>query len=446
MLALSPATRCSSLPLTIAIAAAFLGAATARGQSCLCGTAADELVAAQVGLDREWVVQVPFDSKGWRLEHVVVGDRLVVAQAGDGTVAAIRADTRPGGPRRGAVAWSQRVGGTGPIEPPGIGSHTVVVARGRGITAYTEDTGRMAWERSLAGMASAGALPVKGWVYAPLDAGGVDRLPEDAWFVTTGKQAEVDIETFKHRLTIDSQGPVDFSPVAFPNGVLWCSSRGLIVAIVTDDDVSKRIEFDLGSPASGPPVVRGGDIYVATHAGDLARIASIPAGLTANSGVIKDSKGEKVPYVGWHTVLNEVPEGSPIVGGDTVVVSLGPWGIAAFDAITGDRRWSVSEGGLPLAITDTRVWCLDDTGFLVSRDLASGGRRDRLCLGSFTLPVINTVSERLVLASPKGLVVSLAPWRSSAATPPAAAVAPPAVEQAEPPAEGEEAEDAAPAA
>jgi hypothetical protein len=61
----------------------------ARGQSCLCGTAADELVAARLGLEREWVVQVPFDSAAWRLEHVVVGEALVVAQGGDGGVAAM---------------------------------------------------------------------------------------------------------------------------------------------------------------------------------------------------------------------------------------------------------------------------------------------------------------------------------------------------------------------
>jgi len=34
------------------------------------------------------------------------------------------------------------------------------------------------------------------------------------------------------------------------------------------------------------------------------------------------------------------------------------------------------------------------------------------------VPVVNTVSERLVLASPGGLVVSLAPRRTTPATPP----------------------------
>jgi len=431
MLALASAAHRSARPLGLVILStvtACLAAAGAHGQSCLCGTAADELVAARAGLDREWVVQVPFDSDAWRLEHVVVGELVVVAQSGDGTVAAIRTDTRPGGPRRGAVAWSHQVDGTGPIEAAGISPNSVMVARGRGITAFHTDSGRMAWTRSLSGIASAGALASEGQVYIPLDGGGVERMPESTWITVPveGESAGVaDGETA--RVGIDSKGEVDFKPVAFGNGVLWCSTRGLIVALVTDDDLSERIEFDLGSPASGPPVVRGQDVFVATLAGDLARLATIPAGLTANSGVIKDSRGAEAPYFGWHTVLEGVPEGSPIVGRDTVVVSLGPWGLAAFDASSGERRWQVRQGGRPLAITDTRVWCLDDTGFLVARDLMSGGRREQLCLGSFTLPVVNTVSERLVLASPSGLVVSLAPWRLTTAAP----VVPPPAEQPE---------------
>jgi hypothetical protein len=69
-----------------------------------------------------------------------------------------------------------------------------------------------------------------------------------------------------------------------------------------------------------------------------------------------------------------------------------------------------------------------------------------MCLGSFTLPVANTVNDRLILASADGLVVSLAPRRTVSALPPPAPpkpnwkpaddVAPPAddADAAEPPA------------
>jgi hypothetical protein len=169
-------------------------------------------------------------------------------------------------------------------------------------------------------------------------------------------------------------------------------------------------------------VVKDGDIFVATKAGDVARITRSPRGLTANSGVVtvkdKEGKETKQPYTGWHHVIEEVPDGGPLVGGDTVVVSLGPDGVAAFAAATGDLLWKEPAMGRPVAITGDQVWCLEATGFLVARDLATGVRLGRLCLGCFTIPIVNTTSERLVLASPGGLVVSLAPRRTVAAEPP----------------------------
>ena len=97
-------------------------------------------------------------------------------------------------------------------------------------------------------------------------------------------------------------------------------------------------------------------------------------------------------------------------------MSLGPSGMAAFATATGDLLWQVPASGRPLAIVGDRVWCLEATGFLVARDLATGDRRGRLCLGCFTLPVVNTATERLVLASPGGLVVSLGRRRGRRAT------------------------------
>ncbi|MEX1075616.1 MAG: PQQ-binding-like beta-propeller repeat protein [Pirellulales bacterium] len=404
-----------------------LWAVAAAAQSCVCGGIADDTIAAQVGLDREWIVQVPFDSAAWRLAHVVVGEELVVAQGGDGTVAAIRTDTRPGGARRGAVAWSQRVGGSGLLEAAGIGQRVVTVARGRDVTAIDTMTGRIAWERALSGIASAGAMPAGGWVYTPLDAGGVYRLPESRWGEAApppGDESSPEGPRPGEQtrpVEIASQGEVDFRPVAYGNGILWCNANGLIIALVREADFKRRIEFDLGGPASGPPVVWNNDIFVATRAGDLARITLRPDGLTATSGIARNEQAEgngEVRYTGWHTVLEATPEGSPLVGGDTVVLSLGAWGVAAFSALTGEQLWQSPQGGRPLAITDNRVWLLDDSGFLTARDLASGGRRERFCLGCFTLPVVNALSERLILASPGGLVVSLAPRQTLPAVPP----------------------------
>jgi hypothetical protein len=79
-----------------------------------------------------------------------------------------------------------------------------------------------------------------------------------------------------------------------------------------------------------------------------------------------------------------------------------------------------------LAVTGDRIWIIDRTGRLAGLDLATGDRRERLCLGGFSFPVVNAASDRLILASPDGLLVSLAPRRPAAppAAPPPAATPP----------------------
>ena len=405
------------------VATTALSGSTAHARSSLCGTAADDLVAARAGLTREWVVQVPFDSSSWRLDRVVVGGDLVVAAAGDGTLAAIAAggnDSRPG-----TVVWSRPGDGSRlPIETVGIGPKSVAVARGDRLTAIDSVTGRTIWDRSLPSLASAAAVPSAGFIYTPLARGKLAKLAERPATLTIAEAMAEQSDPFPSEPaedrfeTLNSPGSIEFAPLPYDNGILWCTTDGVLVAEVIVDDSNPRLEFDLGSPASGPPVVRGGDIFVATHTGDIARIARSPSGFRATPGVGRDADGQAIPYFGWHTVIDEQPEGSPVVGDGTVVVSLGPSGLAAFAAATGDLLWQSPLAGRPLAIIDGRVWCLDATGFLSARDLRTGRRVARLCLGCFTVPVVDPRGERLVLASPKGLVVSLAGRRTVAAEPP----------------------------
>jgi outer membrane protein assembly factor BamB len=424
----SPPFRSSLIVVCLALAGS-LPLAVVSGGAGLCGTVADDIVAARAGLNREWVVQAPFDSSRWRLERVAVGQALVVAEAGDGTLTAIA--TGVGEAPAGTVVWTRPGDGSRfPLETPGIGPTSVTVARGNNLTAIDAATGRTIQDRRLPSLASAAAVPSAGFLYVPLAQGDIARFAERPATITIA-EAVVEAEAMERRPDqfqsqpaedrlelLKSPGTVDLAPIPYQNGVLWCTTDGVLVAVVIEDDSNPRFEFDLENPISGPPVVRGSDIFVATRAGDIARIARSPSGFRATTGVGRTPDGETVAYTGWHTVIDEVPEGGPIVGEATVVVSLGPAGLAAFHAETGDLLWQSPLAGTPLAIINGRVWCLDETGFLSGRDLGTGRRVARLCLGGFTVPVVDPRGERLVLASPDGLIVSLAGRRTVAAEPP----------------------------
>lgn len=422
----------------------------------LSGTPADEFVAERMGLVREWVAQIPFDSARADLEHVVVGDGLVVAQTGDGGVHAFAATPfaattapRPGAPALGSLLWSRTLGAAdGPTTVAGIGPRLVTVARDLELFAVDRDTGAARWRQRLGRLPGGGAVEIGDWVYALQSGGGVRRLTFDPLQPTADESAPVAVQRTKpgakkaakkaiadakptaeslRPRTFDSAGPVERPVRALGKGVAWTTTGGVLVTMQPTELDWDRFEFALNSPAVDAPITRGDAVFAATAAADLARVDFVESG----------SRGLRT---GWHVVLDAVPDAGPFLGGDTLVVSLGESGLAAFSAETGAALWRSPVAGRVLAVVGDRVWIIDRTGRLAGIDLATGERRERLCLGGFSFPVVNAESDRLILASPDGLLAVLAPRKP--ATPPAAKPAQPlpaAPQPAEPPAEEVEA-------
>ena len=417
--------------LLLAVASAAVLPTRVLGQSCLAGTAADEFTADAAGLSREWILQLPYVASGYSLEQVVVGDGLVVAQTNDGTVHAVQAapwgDTAPpaGSPRPGSLLWSQRVGTSGgQVTRAGIGPDLVVIPHERGLFALERSTGHPRWHEPFSQSASGGAAVIGNWVYVPNSAGTVNRYavhplrhaPEETnadakrSAAKTGKKAATKTKAKRKRkeslapVAIHAGGSddVEIAPLPLVNGVLWCTSDGLLVTPQPSELDWRRLEFSLENPPAGSPVVRDRSIFATTTAGDLARI-DLPT-------------SAKELQLAWHTVLPGPAFSGPFLSGDTVVVSLGDLGIAAYSAETGAELWQTCLTGKILMIGGGRVWLVDELGKLSAFDLADGSPRERLCLGPFTLPVVNIHSDRLLLASPSGMLVSLSA-RGPAGTP-----------------------------
>ena len=432
MFATIPArARLSLLIGVAAVAASMATPCKAIGQGCLAGTAADEFTADAAGLTREWILQLPSVASGSSLAQVVVGDGLVVAQTSDGTVHAVQAarwgDGAPtdGGPRTGSLLWSQRVdSGGAPVTRAGIGPDLVVVPHIGGVAALERSNGHIRWHESLGPTATSGAAVIGNWVYVPNSAGTVQRFavqplrqPPEA--TTKGDKASASKTAKKSakkaktkRLRKESLEPiaihtggnddVEIAPVPLASGVLWCTSDGLLVTLQPGELDWRRLEFSLENPPAGSPVTQDRSIFASTTAGDLARI-DLPV-------TYKDLQ------LVWHTVLPGPAFSGPFLSGDTIVVSLGDLGIAAYSAETGAELWHSCLTGTILAVGGGRVWLIDELGKLSAFDLADGSPRERLCLGPFTLPVVNVRSDRLLLASPSGTLVSLAP-RAAGGTP-----------------------------
>ena len=411
------------------------------------GTLADELLADQFGLVREWIIQVPFESTTYRLEHVVVADGIVIAQSGDGGVHAVRTSTTHAAGeshdeshathshRPGTLLWSHRIGKPGgPVEAAGVGTTLVAVARDIDLYGLERSTGETRWHDRFQHIPVAGAMPSGNWVYAPLDAGGVIRLPVDPHrhlTVRSAAQTPAQAENNKKKpakapqkkvadkqaeeslapIAMNSGGHIDLAPVALADGILWCTTDGLLVAIEPSLNGWERSELMLRHAPAGPPLVRGTSIYATTARGDGGELKRIDLLKTGGNGL----------ELQWQAALAGPPDPSIFLSGDTLVISLGERGIAAYSAQHGGFMWQTTVAGKILAVSSNRVWCIDRTGRLSGLDLVDGSRRERISLGGLSLPVVNTTSDSLLLASADGLLVSLAPRRAPPAvkTPPA---------------------------
>ncbi len=394
------------------------------GGTLLCGTAGDELVAARFGLTREWVVQIPFDSAGWGVESVAIGDGLIVAMTGDGGVHAVStAPAADGMPRPGTVVWSRHIGRPGgPGQPAGIGDDIVAVSRDLDIWGLARDDGDIRWQKGMGHPASGSSVSVGEWVYQPVMSDGMMRLPKNPWKYaepssdggsksvrgTQDRAAQQKLLERLRPISIDAGGRIESSPVAYEGGIVWATEAGVIVGIIPEGEEWLRLHFDLQYRLAGPIVVRGPAVYAATARGDLVRIEDHEHKDTHQFDLV------------WHEALPFAPDSGPLEGSGIVVVSLGSEGLIAYASDSGEERWRSCVTGTPVAIMGDRVWLLDTVGRLSSVDVATGMPAEWLCMGPFTVPVVNTVDHRLILASPDGLLVSLAPRRLPATAAPEA--------------------------
>ena len=120
----------------------------------LYGTAADPFEADRVGLTREWIIQLPFDSDRYRLNQIDVGRWMVVAQSDDGLVHAVRAGsgntTEAGKPPPGILLWSTPLGlPKDSLQAAGIDRDLVTINRDMNTFGIDSRTGFIFWKRRL---------------------------------------------------------------------------------------------------------------------------------------------------------------------------------------------------------------------------------------------------------------------------------------------------------
>ncbi len=390
-----------------ALALSMLASSARGGDYCVA-----EKLAAASGWHLNWVAQLPFDTDRAKLESLSIAGDLVVATSGDGRVHAYHEGASP---LAGTLAWSERIGhATEPGQPADVGPTLVLATRGSNVYAFERTTGERLWADHLGRMPNAAAVEGDNWVYVPYGPLRVLRLTAYPTgrptsmiktvnlSATTPEEAELG-KVARRRAALESHAPLLLEAGTTqatsihrlgPYSVAWIGEEGMLVSLSDLENGWKRHELRLGSPAMGDLLQRDEAIYLALSSGDVIRVDS-----DASGGL----------SVAWRAALPSHPTGDLLVDGDTLLVSLGVWGLEARSATTGDLLWKRDDPAHLLTAGGGMAWWFDRVGRLVLIDIKDGQTLTTLTPGRFQKPIVNKITNRLYLATHDGVVASLAP-------------------------------------
>jgi outer membrane protein assembly factor BamB len=354
--------------LTVGIAAALVLTATSVFAQGMEGPLIDQTTAARHGLRREWFMQVPLGRIGKIVDLKHDGGTLFV-QTSLARTMAIDGQT-------GHVLWSADVGSPGqPSLPLGVSDQRVAVVNGTTLFVLDRKTGQLEFSRRMIGTPNNGAALSEQAVFVPNMSGQLE----------TYTLSEKD----HHPLTnVRLEGRHLTQPVVSFLGVAWGSGRGDF-GLAKLDGTGLIFREPTDFPILEAPAARGPVVYVGNTGGYLYAFDSV-------------SGREQWSFAAGHPI-SQTPAPFP----DAVYVVCDEGTMYRMNAETGKEEWAARGPKHFLAATPSRVYTIDQFGRLMVLNPKSGATLDLMPLPPFATHVSNYQSDRVFLASARGLVQSL---------------------------------------
>jgi outer membrane protein assembly factor BamB len=357
-----------------------------------------QTVAAQHGLTRAWATQVEFDAERGRLTHLSLHAGMLFAVTNRATVQAFDPET-------GRTVWATKVGR--PEYPTTAAtSNERYVALCNGSTVYVLDRkdGGVLLERRTEVSPSAGPVINNEWVYVPTLDGSLEG------YSTTSKT--------KPRISFHGHGMVAVPPQLAAGNVVWGTAKGFVYAC-TQTDLTAVFRF-------------------ATRAPIESRLAYVPPYIVTGSAdgfvyAMNATNGKRA----WQFSTGSPVRGQP-VGIEGAIYAVAPAdGMFCLSADRGTLRWFAPNIYCFVAASKSRVYASDSLGQLVVLDAKSGARIDSLPTELLSVKLVNTLTDRICLATTSGLLQCLreidltkpiyhSPSAGPTGQPPAAGAPPPA--------------------
>ena len=324
-----------------------------------------ETTAMRHGLTRSWFAQAEINAQSARLATIGLYHDTLFVTSDHGLVQAWNAET-------GEKLWSEQVGnGAHPTSAVGASESVAAVTYGTNLYLFERATGKSLGKRALTGVPAAPPAIAGNNVYIPMRR----ELMEVHEIQRTNERPPV---------TRMSLGNSSHQPVVGHESISWATDVGHVYMVSIDGGPRNQVEAYGGVAA--PMTFRAPNLFVGSLGGYVY--------------AFNESNGRTL----WRFTAEEAVRQAPIVINNAVYVIPEFGGMFSVDANTGSELWHAPQIKQFVAAGKNRVYCFDSVDRFVSIDAKTGARVDVLPVSGYRLPLANWTTDRIYLASDKGLV------------------------------------------
>ncbi len=332
-----------------------------------------EVTAQRHGLTRAWFVQVDIDRSRSRIAHITQHKGMLLLQTDRGMVHALDAET-------GRTFWAQQIGHANhPSMAPAANDKFVAVVNGSYLYLANRATGLVLWQRRLGGSPGAGAAMSAQHVFVPMVNGTVEGY--DIEYLD--KQPEKIPPPWIYK----SDGRALIQPMVTPQTVSWTTDKGYLY-VGGADKLGIKFRLKTHEAIESRPAYWTPYLYACSLDGYVY--------------AVEEATGRTEWKFSTGDPLNE----PPVAINQSVYVISNAGGMFCLDGKTGRQVWFAPRLKQFIAASPERVYASDKLGGLVMLNAKTGARQDVIPVSS-SIKLINTQTDRIVLASSTGVVQCL---------------------------------------
>jgi outer membrane protein assembly factor BamB len=349
--------------------------------------------AAQVGLKRAWVAQVPLDRARSKITHIKIQAGLLPIVTSESMLYAMEAES-------GQIFWPFRIGQRrfNALSASANASYVTVANTAR-LFVLDRATGNIVLDRQVTGTPERGPALTADEVILPLVQGGLEM-----YSLSKVKSAQLPENIYPSYQPSAGTlaGELNTSDLA----VAWAGDLNQFHVCLYGEKAS---EFNKVVPEgiTSTPTLFGPQVYVGTEAGYVIAyyndIATVDAAAKSGQPGSLHLLGDEV----WRFSAGAPIHQRPMVTNTAVYAITEDGGMYALRPDTGEVIWFAPDPVQFVSISPTRIYTLDQYKRLTILDVKTGARVDAMPLPQSLKALRNDQSDRLVLYTEDGLIQTL---------------------------------------